>query len=78
MGRGMASGEQVGADEEQRFRGFGEEMVEIQKRSHSAQASQQATQSSLGAMMRARGTVYGASVKARQAAPEPKSVLAPG
>jgi hypothetical protein len=32
----------------------------------------------LGAMMRARGATYGASVQARNAAPEPKSVLAPG
>jgi hypothetical protein len=31
----------------------------------------------LGAMMRARGATYGASVQARNAAPEPKSVLAP-
>ncbi len=31
----------------------------------------------LGAMMRARGATYGASVVARQAAPEPKSVLSP-
>jgi hypothetical protein len=32
----------------------------------------------LGAIMRARGATYGASVQARNAAPEPKSVLAPG